>query len=65
VVDICVSSYFADGFGLDVAAGAGRPGVFAAGDVGSGTVKHVASAVGEGAIAVRQVHDFLATAGRH
>jgi thioredoxin reductase (NADPH) len=42
----------------------GRPGVFAVGDVRSGSVKRVASAVGEGAIAVRQVHDFLATAGR-
>ena len=42
----------------------GRPGVFAVGDVRSGSVKRVASAVGEGAMAVRQVHDFLATAGR-
>jgi thioredoxin reductase (NADPH) len=42
----------------------GRRGVFAVGDVRSGSVKRVASAVGEGAIAVRQVHDFLATAGR-
>ncbi len=42
----------------------GRPGVFAVGDVRSGSVKRVASAVGEGAIAVRQVHDFLETAGR-
>jgi len=35
------------------------PGVFAAGDVRSGSVKRVASAVGEGAIAVRLVHDYL------
>jgi thioredoxin reductase (NADPH) len=42
----------------------GRPGVFAVGDVRSGSVKRVASAVGEGAIAVRQVHDFLGAAGR-
>ena len=42
----------------------GRRGVFAVGDVRSGSIKRVASAVGEGAIAVRQVHDFLATAGR-
>jgi len=41
-----------------------RPGVFAVGDVRSGSVKRVASAVGEGAIVVRQVHDFLADAGR-
>jgi thioredoxin reductase (NADPH) len=33
--------------------------VFAAGDVRSGSVKRVASAVGEGAMAVRLVHGFL------
>jgi thioredoxin reductase (NADPH) len=38
------------------------PGVFAAGDVRSGSVKRVASAVGEGAMAVRMVHQHLATA---
>jgi thioredoxin reductase (NADPH) len=37
----------------------GRPGIFAAGDVRSGSVKRVASAVGEGAIAVRMVHEYL------
>jgi thioredoxin reductase (NADPH) len=37
-----------------------RPGVFAAGDVRSGSIKRVASAVGEGATAVRMVHQFLA-----
>jgi thioredoxin reductase (NADPH) len=31
-----------------------RYGVFAAGDVGSGSVKRVASAVGEGSMAIRQ-----------
>jgi thioredoxin reductase (NADPH) len=36
------------------------PGVFAAGDVRSGSVKRVASAVGEGAMAVRMVHEHLA-----
>jgi thioredoxin reductase (NADPH) len=36
------------------------PGVFAAGDVRSGSTKRVASAVGEGAIAVRLVHEHLA-----
>ena len=36
------------------------------GFVRSGSVQRVASAVGEGAITVRQVHDFLVTtAGRH
>jgi thioredoxin reductase (NADPH) len=36
------------------------PGVFAVGDVRSGSVKRVASAVGEGAIAVSLVHQALA-----
>jgi thioredoxin reductase (NADPH) len=36
-----------------------RPGVFAAGDVRSGSVKRVASAVGEGAMAVMFVHQYL------
>jgi thioredoxin reductase (NADPH) len=36
-----------------------RPGVFAAGDVRSGSVKRVASAVGEGAMAVQFAHEFL------
>ena len=37
-----------------------RPGVFAAGDVRSGSIKRVASAVGEGAMAVRMIHEYLA-----
>ena len=36
-------------------------GVFAAGDVRSGSVKRVASAVGEGAMAIRQVNSYLMT----
>ena len=36
-----------------------RPGLFAAGDVRRGSVKRVASAVGEGAMAVRQVEEYL------
>jgi thioredoxin reductase (NADPH) len=36
-----------------------HPGVFAAGDVRSGSVKRVASAVGEGAMAVQFVHEYL------
>jgi thioredoxin reductase (NADPH) len=38
------------------------PGVFAVGDVRHGSVKRVASAVGEGSIAIRLVHDYLALA---
>lgn len=36
-----------------------HPGVFAAGDVRSGSVKRVASAVGEGAMAVQFVHEYM------
>jgi thioredoxin reductase (NADPH) len=36
-----------------------RPGVFAAGDVRAGSVKRVASAVGEGAMTVQFVHEYL------
>jgi thioredoxin reductase (NADPH) len=36
-----------------------RPGVFAAGDVRSGSVKRLTSAVGEGAMAVQFVHEVL------
>ena len=38
-----------------------RPGVFAAGDVRSGSVKRCAAAVGEGGMAVEGVHDVLRT----
>ncbi len=37
------------------------PGIFAAGDVREGAVRRVASAVGYGAIAVSQVHQYLKT----
>ena len=37
-----------------------RPGVFAIGDVRSGNIKRVASAVGEGSIAIAAIHRFLA-----
>jgi thioredoxin reductase (NADPH) len=36
-----------------------RPGVFAVGDVRRGSVKRVSAAAGEGATAVRMVHDHL------
>ena len=37
------------------------PGIFAAGDVRQGAVRRVASAVGQGAIAVNFVHQYLKT----
>ena len=39
---------------------ASLPGIFAVGDVRSGSVKRMASAVGEGSMAVRFVHQYLA-----
>jgi thioredoxin reductase (NADPH) len=38
------------------------PGLFAAGDVRGGSIKRCASAVGEGAMAVRLIHQYLADA---
>ena len=40
---------------------ASQPGVFVASDARHGSVKRVASAVGEAAIAVQLVHQYLAT----
>lgn len=40
------------------------PGVFVVGDVRNGSVKRVASSVGEGAIAVQLIHQYLSTLGR-
>lgn len=36
-----------------------RPGIYAMGDVRSGSVKRVASGVGEGSVVVQAVHRFL------
>ena len=38
---------------------ASAPGVFAAGDVRANSVKRVASAVGEGAMAIQLIHSYL------
>jgi thioredoxin reductase (NADPH) len=37
-----------------------KPGLFAVGDLRSGSTKRVAAAVGEGSAAVRSVHQYLA-----
>jgi thioredoxin reductase (NADPH) len=37
-----------------------KPGVFAVGDVRAGSVKRVASAVGEGSVAIAAIHQYLA-----
>ncbi len=39
----------------------GTPGLFAAGDVRSRSIKRVASSVGEGAMAVQLIHQYLST----
>jgi thioredoxin reductase (NADPH) len=40
-----------------------RPGVYAVGDVRSGSVKRVASGVGEGSVVVQSIHRFLNPVG--
>ncbi len=37
------------------------PGIYAVGDIRSGSVKRVASAVGEGSVVVQAIHQYLAT----
>jgi len=39
------------------------PGIFAVGDVRSGSVKRVASAVGEGSVVISEVHEYLTSLG--
>jgi thioredoxin reductase (NADPH) len=46
--------------GTRFAFGTSIPGVFAAGDVRAGAAQRVASAVGEGSVAIRDVHEYLA-----
>src|ERR1700728_232938 len=45
--------------GADSSFGASRPGIFAVGDVRSGSVKRVASSVGEGSVVISKVWEFL------
>jgi thioredoxin reductase (NADPH) len=40
------------------------PGVFAVGDTRHGSVKRVATAVGEGSIAIQLLHEYFAASGR-
>jgi thioredoxin reductase (NADPH) len=52
-----LSSSSADG--KEFAFGTSLPGVFAVGDVRAGAAQRVASAVGEGSVAIRDVHEYL------
>lgn len=45
--------------GKQFAFGTSLPGVFAAGDVRAGAAQRVASAVGEGSVTIRDVHEYL------
>jgi thioredoxin reductase (NADPH) len=45
--------------GADSAFGASRAGIFAVGDVRSGSVKRVASSVGEGSVVISKVWEFV------
>jgi thioredoxin reductase (NADPH) len=51
--------------GADLVLETSLPGVLAVGDVRSGSIKRVASAVGEGSMAVRLVHEHLAGHATH
>lgn len=42
-----------------------RPGIFAVGDIRAGSVKRVASAVGEGSVVVSAVHQYLGRVERY
>ncbi len=49
----------ADGLALASPYATAKPGIFAVGDVRSGSVKRVASVVGEGSVVIQAVHQFL------
>jgi thioredoxin reductase (NADPH) len=51
-----------DAVGANRLLGTSVPGIFAAGDVRSGSTKRCAAAVGEGSMAVQFVHEHLALA---
>ncbi len=48
-----------DGLALSSPFATAKPGVFAVGDVRAGSVKRVASGVGEGSVVVQAIHQFL------
>jgi thioredoxin reductase (NADPH) len=53
------TGYDAEGHPLASPYETSRPGIYAVGDVRSGSVKRVASSVGEGSVVVQAVHAFL------
>jgi len=61
---VITGSAAADGDGERLALETSVPGIFAVGDVRRGSVKRMASGVGEGAMAVRLVHERMASDGQ-
>jgi len=53
------TGYDVEGRALESPYATARPGVFAVGDVRSGSTKRVASGVGEGSVVVQAIHRFL------
>ncbi len=49
----------ADGWRADSSFATSRPGIFAVGDVRAGSVKRVASGVGEGSVVVASIHRHI------
>ena len=60
---VLTGSAAANGNGEPLALETSVPGIFAVGDVRHGSVKRMASAVGEGSMAVRLVHEHMASRG--
>ena len=62
LVDLDEKGFVLTGFGIDSAASpfaTSRPGIFAVGDVRAGSVKRVASSVGEGSVVISKVWEFV------
>jgi thioredoxin reductase (NADPH) len=59
VVDTDSAGFIRTGTAGTTMHGTSLPGIFAVGDVRSGSVKRVASAVGEGSVVVAEIHQYL------
>ncbi|WP_137918549.1 FAD-dependent oxidoreductase [Hydrogenophaga sp. 2FB] len=59
-IAVDANGFVVTGAGSRAALESSIPGVFAVGDVRSGSVKRVGGAIGEGAAAVAQIHQYLA-----
>jgi thioredoxin reductase (NADPH) len=62
LVDLDTKGFVMTGLNADSAASpfaTSRPGIFAVGDVRAGSVKRVASAVGEGSVVISKVWEYV------